>query len=55
MLVKIFVRERKEEGEEVKTGFFITKVIRLTGSYSNVPFVCFCELLDSVSRSAALL
>ena len=34
--------------------FFIAKIFRLTGTLTYV-CLCFCELLDNVSRSAALL
>ena len=50
-----FLLEIEEEAEEEdKTGIFIAKISRLTGTLMYV-YLCFCELLDNVSRSAALL
>ena len=51
MLLESFVRDLKQED---KTGVFIAKISRLTGTLTYA-CLCFCELLDSVSRSAALL
>ena len=46
--------EKEKRKEEDKTGVFHCEDSRLTGTLTYV-CLCFCELLDSVSRSAALL